>query len=480
MNSIQRAWRSVIRKPVKSFLLFLTVFVISLFLTAGLASKSASIKTQDTARQAVGAGFRLDCNETNRSRRVAEISERIGEGKEGSLEGVHQKKMETAYGTQWIGWTDNSFDSLRLSDIEKLAAVEGISDYNITTCATAVHPVNFDRIEDPDNDQTKDLGGVTLLGNRKMELHSQVLSGNITIQEGRMATADDEDVCVISKELAGQGGLKVGDVLKFNDYHDPEQSPVYEARIIGIYGTKQFMSPLMSGDTFRSENVIFTDLRFPEKPEGEEGEPCYEHAYFQVEDVKQYDTVKKAMEETDIDWERYDFIDRNGDFATMSSNFKELEKISGLFIIVTFIAGFILLYLIFLFWVKNRSRESGILISLGFGKGNVLGQILLEAVLMAALAFFASLIAGPGVSKAFAGYLVNQQEEQAEIQKSMDEDKVAKDFEESEQTVTGVEVSVTKEMLALCGAGTGLLVTVSVGMAGIVILRKKPMEILSE
>ncbi len=480
MNSIQRAWRSVIRKPVKSFLLFLTVFVISLFLTAGLASKSASVKTQDTARQAVGAGFRLDCNETNRSRRMEEISKKIGEGKEGSLEGVHQKKMETAYGTQWVGWTDNSFDSLKLPDIEKLAAVEGISDYNITTCATVVHPVNFNRIEDPDNDQTRDLGGVTLLGNRKMELDTQVLSGNVTIEEGRMVTAGDEDVCVISKELAGQKGLKVGDVLEFNDYHDPEQSPIYEARIIGIYGTKQFMSPLMGGDTFRSENVIFTDLGFPEKPQGSEGEPCYEHAYFQVEDVKQYDTVKKAMEETDIDWERYDFIDRNGDFATMSSNFNELEKISGLFILVTFFAGFILLCLIFLFWVRSRSRESGILISLGFGKGSVLGQILLEAVLIAALAFLASFAAGPGVSKAFAGYLVNQQEEQAEIQKNMDADKVAKDFEESEQTVTGVEVSVTKEMLALCGAGTGLLVTISVGMAGIVILRKKPMEILSE
>ena len=35
----------------------------------------------------------------------------------------------------------------------------------------------------------------------------------------------------------------------------------YEAEIIGIYQVKQKMTPYMSGDTYRSENVIFTDLK---------------------------------------------------------------------------------------------------------------------------------------------------------------------------------------------------------------------------
>lgn len=181
------------RKPVKSLLLFLTAAVISLFLLSGMAAGQANVLCQDTARQAVGAGFRLDANEKNRSKRYAEISERIGADTEGSLEGVHQKKMETAYGTQWIGWADNSFETLKLPDIEALAAVEGISDYNITTCVTTVRPVGFERIEDPDVDQHQDLGCVTLLGNRKMEFDSNVLSGNVTLKEGRMAGAVVDD-----------------------------------------------------------------------------------------------------------------------------------------------------------------------------------------------------------------------------------------------------------------------------------------------
>ena len=96
MNSLQRAWRSVIRKPIKSILLFLVVLTVSLFLLSGMASRSASVQVQDITRQAVGAGLRLDANETNRSKRVNEISDRIGG--EGALEGVHQEKLETACG----------------------------------------------------------------------------------------------------------------------------------------------------------------------------------------------------------------------------------------------------------------------------------------------------------------------------------------------------------------------------------------------
>ena len=84
MNSIQMAWRCVLRKPVKSILLLLTVFIISLSLTAGMASKNASIATSDTARQAVGAGFLLEENEANRHTRIEALSKKIGENKEGS------------------------------------------------------------------------------------------------------------------------------------------------------------------------------------------------------------------------------------------------------------------------------------------------------------------------------------------------------------------------------------------------------------
>ena len=63
----------------------------------------------------------------------------------------------------------------------------------------------------------------------------------------------------------------------------------------------------MQGDTYRSENVIFTDLYFPQKAEGETS-PLFQRAYFKVGNVDDYDAVKERIKEADIDWQQYDLI----------------------------------------------------------------------------------------------------------------------------------------------------------------------------
>lgn len=479
MNCVQLAWRSVIRKPVKSILLLLVVWVISIFMLSGMASKDANVAVQDKTRQAVGAGLLLVENEANRHIRLDQITSRIGE-KEGGLEGVRQEKIDSAAGTSWMVTTDNSFETLRLSDIEKIAEVSGISDYNIATVPTAVNPFDFSRIEDPDVDQTADKLGVTLVGNRDMAMDFNVLSGNVSIKEGRMVTRKDKDVCVVSEELAAINHLKVGDKIKFNDYHDRESAEAYEAEIIGIYQVKQKMTPYMSGDTYRSENVIFTDLRFPEKAEGEEGNPLFEKAYFKVGNVDEYNAVKEAVKKVKIGWERYDLIDNKGNLDTMSTNFRDLQKISGILIWVAAGASFIILFFVFVFWLKNRSREAGIYLALGISKVHILGQILLEAFLIAAVGVLLSFAAAPAVSGLTADYLVSQQIEQAETEKEMNQGKVIRSGQDPEQEVTGVNVEITTQMILFDILGMVLLITISVLTAGISVLRRDPRDILSE
>ena len=79
MNGFSLAWRSVIRKPVKSVLLFVTVFTISLLLLSGMSSGKATIQMQDNTRQAIGAGILLEENEADRHRRIDELSGQLGE-----------------------------------------------------------------------------------------------------------------------------------------------------------------------------------------------------------------------------------------------------------------------------------------------------------------------------------------------------------------------------------------------------------------
>ena len=470
MNFFGLARRSVFRKPVKSILLLLIVFAISTLLLAGVASKNASIEVQDKTRQAIGAGFLLERNAEYRTKRVREYSEKIGNDKEGSFGGYHQEK-EIINGVEtWTGWTTNEFESLDIKDIEKLAKTKRIADYNITTVT---------RIEDKDVDQNADVGGVSLIGNKDMQLDRNVLSGNLHIKEGRMITPEDKDMCVISEELAKQNNLKIGDKISFNDYHDTVNSKVSEAEIVGIYQVDQKMSPLMQGDTYRSENVIFTDLRFPEKAEGETS-PLYERAYFKVEDVEAYDEVKENLQKVDINWEQYDLIDNNGNSETMSSNFNDLAKVSEMMILVISVASFVILVFVFLFWLKNRVQEVGIFLSLGVPKFRIIGQIWSEAIMIAVLSLMLSFAVAPAVSKVTANYLVSQQVQQMQEEEKNNEGKVSTEYVAPKQDVQSISVAVTPEMYLLDGVSVLVLITTSVLVSGIVILKRNPKDILSE
>ncbi len=477
MNFIQRGICSVVRRPVKSVLLLSVVVVISSFYMAGLASQSASIHTQDSTRQAVGATFRLELNEENRHTRLEEAAAQLGDAAEGSYGGVHF--YQTQSGASGVS-TDNSFETILQEDAEKIAETEGIEAYNLTTVATVVNPVNFNRIEDADADQSQDFGGVNLRGNRIMEMDMDVSAGKIKMTDGRMIAADDRDVCVISKELAGLNNLKIGDTLQFNQWDDKENSKVYSAEIVGIYESVQSMKPVMSGDSYRAENTIFTDLNFPEKPSGDEENPLFQYAVFKVKNVDQYDEIKKEIEKADINWERYDLIDNNGNIKSMAENFHDMEKISGILLTVVSAASFLILCLIFLFWMRNRVREIGILLSLGESKKKIWGQFLWEAVLIGAAGVLLSFAVSPGLSEAAASYLAWQTQSQAQEQSKADESMVSADgYTAPDLTLKDTQIQITAGMYAKDGAAVGILLFVSGSASGEIMMRKKPKEILS-
>ena len=444
-----------------------------------MAGRNASIATQNKTKQAVGAGFLIEANEANKRNRADEILAKQSDGEEGNFDGVNVEIIETKYGTSWRVSYDNSFQTVLINDMEKIASVSGISGYNITTAVTAVNPVDFSRIED-DVDQSSDLLCASLIGNKNMALDANVLSGNVTMKDGRMIMEEDANVCVISEELAEKNNLSVGNRIQFNDRHDVENADVFAAEIVGIYRVQQKMMPVMAGDTYRSENIIFTDLGFPEKAEGSTSGALYEKAYFKVADVNQYDEIKKEIQKVDIGWERYDLIDNNGNIDKMSKNFNDLENVSQILVIVVAGASPIILFLVFVFWMKGRAQEIGILLALGTPKVKIFGQILLEAFMIAAAALFLSFTAAPAASKITADYLVQQKVQQADEQNILEEGKVAKNAEDSEETVIGVSVAVTPELMLYDWFGVALLVVKSVGAAGIQIAHKNPKDIFSE
>lgn len=366
-------------------------------------------------------------------------------------------------------------------DVKKIAQVEGIEEYNLITIATVVNPVNFSRIEDSDMDQSTDVGGVNLRGNRIMEMDMDVSAGKISLIEGRMIEKDDRDVCVISKELAELNHLKTGNLLKFNDYHDKEHSTIYSAEIIGIYETKQERKSIMYGDSYRPENTIFTDMSFPEKPSGNEGNPFYQYAIFKVQNAGKYDQVKKSVQKANIDWSRYDLIDNNGNIKNMTENFGQMDQMSmGLLLIVS-VSGLVILVLVFLFWIKNRTQEIGIMMSLGKCKFEIWVQFLWEAVMISIIGMLLSFAISPIIAETSASYLAKEtQTLRLEQQEQENTGTYIDGYIAPDLKIQDVEVHITKEMVLMdIGMISGILI-IAVLVAGITIMKKRPKQILSE
>ena len=477
MNVLQRGVRSVLRKPIKSIILLFIVIVMSGLFLGAMASRSASIYTQDATRQAIGATFRIEGNEENRRKRLDQAMDVLGD-REGSYGGVTHKWLEN--GADMVV-TDNSFETVKEDDVKKIAQVEGIEEYNLITIATVVNPVNFSRIEDPDMDQSTDVGGVNLRGNRIMEMDMDVSAGKISLIEGRMIEKDDRDVCVISKELAELNHLKTGNLLKFNDYHDKEHSTIYSAEIIGIYETKQERKSIMYGDSYRPENTIFTDMSFPEKPSGNEGNPFYQYAIFKVQNAGKYDQVKKSVQKANIDWSRYDLIDNNGNIKNMTENFGQMDQMSmGLLLIVS-VSGLVILVLVFLFWIKNRTQEIGIMMSLGKCKFEIWVQFLWEAVMISIIGMLLSFAISPIIAETSASYLAKEtQTLRLEQQEQENTGTYIDGYIAPDLKIQDVEVHITKEMVLMdIGMISGILI-IAVLVAGITIMKKRPKQILSE
>lgn len=473
MNAIQRAVRSLTRKWVRTALLCGTVSVISLLLLCGIAGRSASVHTLDTTRQAVGAGFRLEMNSDNRRRELIRACEKL-DG-EGVIDGVHQKKIETQWGDQWLCYTDNFFDCLPEEDVLKIAQVPGVADYSISTAFIPVVPANFQRVEDPDVDQSRDIGCVCLVGCRKMSLDSRVASGDAVLLSGREIQPEDTNVCVISQTLAENTGKGLGDTLSFHSRRDPETAPIHTATVIGIYQPSPALQPLMSGDTYRWDNVIFTDLRFPEKAENDT--PLFQTAYFQAENVDRYDELKADIQSLPIDWEKYDLIDRDGNLTVLSSNFNRLKSVSTVLVLTGIIGGFGILFLIFLLCTRARGKEMGVLLSMGFRKKSILAQLALEAAAVAVIAFSLSAALSPGLTQIAVNRLAQEQEVQAHQEQEAMAAYVS-GGSETTQVLTGTEVRISPAKTVLWGIGVTALTCLSSLSASAAILSKNPIDII--
>ena len=483
MSFIKRGFLAVIRKPIKSLLLIALLYCVSTLMMVGISASDTSTYAQREARNNVGAHLIMGLDMEDYYRRIEQLEE------DGYDLTVYPEPPATQIAMQ--APPNFEFMSLKMEDIEELAKIEGVKDYNVEAMMNnQIKAVDFKRVEGKFSGE-EDSQEITLHGVRELSLMSIVQDGSIVLIDGRLIQADDVGKLVISEELARLNQLQVGDRLTL------ETLPMIDTMMLEVmerFGFKEPVAVQITGEVvgiFRnnrsisfqpgivsrsSENTIFSDLDFP-KVGVHENDPFYEWASFHVTDVDAIEEVEQKLRSVDIDWQRYILIENQETALELSSTFEQLQEMGSLLLGVALSAGFTILTLVLIFLMKGRSHEVGIWLALGTTKKGIAFQMIWETLIAVIVAMFICLITIPTILGGAEKYFNKQVASQEQIMdEQLSEDIFIQNEEEEQEKIV---LTVTMQTALFTMGITMVLIVIAVSFAMIPIFLLKPREIFA-
>lgn len=385
MNVFRRAILYDTRKPGKSLTLFLLFLLITLFCTMSFAVLDAVQSAASRLRETVGASFTL-----------------------------RGKPLEID--TDSNGYS-MEFAAISPQDIQKIAGNPEIKSYNAqsTTSATAdgfIYPSGM-----PSGPVSE---------NTESAWNHNFTNGILTLAEGRHITQKDENVAIISREIAKENSLKVGNGLSFSE-------PSTNVKIIGIYES----DPSMEFDT----DTIFTDL-------GTVGNSIDRVDFF-VTDPAELETVMARIE-----GDNYTLQANTAEYDAIATQLATIGRLTTVLIVAAIVVSTIVLPLILAMRVRGRTHEVGILIAVGIHKSQILAQFIMETMLLFAAAMLVSCPVSYAATTQFQVYL--------------------------QKMIGATAVAIPVRNIVLQYAVEMVAIVVAILIAGYPIMRLQPKEILSK
>ena len=410
MTLWKRIWLYLSRKKGRSMLLFVIVFGMATFMLLGIAVRTSADQAAEDLRKSIGSSFILEVDDENPEYRSSVVE-------------------ENGYSyTSYIG------PVLTESIIDQIMDVEGVSDCLVDVVKMAwteleLRPGMWEDSYSWDVRYMEEHPGEVLdravsLEEAKMQmgvtdlyccsdnsLHSMFRMGALELVQGRNLREGDCCKAVISEELAQLNGLSVGDTFTVESkegMYQPAQDPFLtwgepiRLEIIGLFHANFFQEPsIYTVESGYAENYIFTDMETSSRIDAalaehgrgrKSGEKQYGRATFFVEDPALLDGVlSKVRSLPSIQG----LLLKLDDVAYRAS-VKPLRQMSGFsaFLVTASVLGVaIVLYLVMSLWIRERKRELGILLSMGFGKLHLQLQLILEAALVTSFALMLSFLA---------------------------------------------------------------------------------------
>ena len=458
MRALTCAWRFVVRKKLKTLIMFGILLCLSTVMLSMVAVKGSTDAAASQVGQQLKAGFTLENNRKNNP------------------------------GTPRGGGV------VKETDIDAVKGVSGVSDHlrrmSLTADLVGAKPLKLPNSQRDYDAQKEKLFGnlVGGYGENNTELDVNFRSGSLKLSQGRHINESAVNKAIIHEDLAKANGLKIGDKLKLKanpeDADNVKKSTEeVEVEIVGLFSGENIKPAQTRVELV--QNSVYTDVTTTKQlAKFEKGEEIYTDATFFVESANTLDDVMKQAGQLGVDWKKFQLTKTNQILAGVTGTVKSIYKLVDTMVVATVIFGVVVISLVLWLWARERRRETGILLAVGTSKPGIVAQHILELVLIAIPAFGAAWFAAQGAAQFIGNQLVSQAAKATskEMASQLGGSGLGSDNESalSGKTLDHVQVMLdTGQWALVCGISLAL-VCVAVLIASIPTLRAKPKALLTQ
>ena len=416
MSIFNRAYLYIIRKKVRSSILFLIVTLISFFLLSGSVLNTTVNNISKNLYKDVNFGFNIESADKSNK----------------EIEKDTLKKIE-----ELKGITTKNYIFSKPVTVEGKKVVQ--ENQNITL-----------------NDEIKNKSNLVMMNGitaskSNIDFKSEVLK----LEKGRHIEENDNNKIMIHEKFAELNNINLGEKIKLS-----QEGKTLELEIVGIYsGEKTNTFSGLSSDFI--ENTVYTDYKSSQELSNLIANNKVTSVEYGVEDPTKLDDVIKAVENLGIN--NLMVSKSNKNYELVTSSVESITKITNMIRIGSVVVGVVILSLILMFWVRERTYEIGILLSLGTSKANLVLQFIVEVLLVTIVGLMIAI----GIEIATIKYLTSNVGSifSEELPKSIADELM-------KMSVNGIDIlNLVIVMIAI--------VIISVVVALLPILKMKPKKILT-
>ncbi|CAG9620406.1 ABC transporter permease [Sutcliffiella rhizosphaerae] len=419
MNFVKRGLLSITRNKGKSIILLLVIFVLGNLISGAISIQQATGNVETSIKEKLGtaATVELDYDAMN------EIPD--DQWGEYEIENLKLDLIKTIGGLSYVKYYD--FNSNAYLGSKTLQPYRGDHEENFETdpdyfsMEFMVKGINYAPVLDFEEQKSKLVDG-------RVFTNEEVENGSA--------------VAIISKKLAERNSLQIGDTFALNNqiYLPEDDKPRVTndlvLEIIGFFepqsvkkeegsnkdrGMFDWMDMELQNSMYVPNEVVIKENRYhmeeyakndPEFAAMMENEEAFDYYTPIFVLNKPEDSAPFEEEVTPLLPNLYIVKKASDQYETIAAPIQSMSKLSNYVLIAAVITTILIIGLVVLLFLRDRKRELGIYLSLGERRGRLVGQILLEVMIISLIGITLSLFTGNYLAQGVSDTMINAEKGQ--------------------------------------------------------------------